>query len=156
MWRLAFTGVDRVIYWPFALPDERVDGAPAWLRDSLVRLSIQAEVEPWLVLEGHAGAELDSADLLFVGGGTTSKLMEHIRSHGFQDRVADFVARGGRYYGGSAGALIAGESILLAALADDDSRAAANPAALRLFSGVTVLRTRTYSRLVPCRRGRGN
>lgn len=139
VWRAAFDGVRRVVYWPFALPDERVSRAPEWLRGSLDYLGIRAEVDAWLSLEGHTPAELETADLLFVGGGTTSKLLEHICEHGFRDRVAGFVARGGRYYGGSAGALIAGESITLAELADNDSRAAASPAALGLFSGVTVL-----------------
>jgi dipeptidase E len=139
VWRAAFDGVRRVIYWPFALPGERVSQAPGWLRDSLASLGIQAEVDAWLSLEGHTPAELETADLLFVGGGTTSKLLEHICEHGFRDPVAGFVARGGRYYGGSAGALIAGESIMLAGLAGNDSRAAASPAALGLFSGVAVL-----------------
>jgi dipeptidase E len=74
-----------------------------------------------------------------VGGGTTSKLLAHIRDYDFQEHVAGLVERGGRYYGGSAGALIAGESITIAALADNDPRAAASPAGLGLFSGVTVL-----------------
>lgn len=139
VWRAAFDGVRRVVYWPFALPGERASRAPAWLRDSLGGQGIQAEVDAWLSLEGHVPAELETADLLFVGGGTTSTLLEHICGHGFRGHVAGFVARGGRYYGGSAGALIAGESITLAALADNDPRAAAGPAALGLFSGVAVL-----------------
>jgi peptidase E len=139
VWRVAFAGVRKVVYWPFALPDEQVTSAPEWLRGSLAELGIQADVDAWLTLEGRTAAELESADLLFVGGGVTSKLLEHIREHGFQDRVAAFVEHGGRYYGGSAGSLIAGESITIAALADNDPRAAASPAALGLFSGVTVL-----------------
>lgn len=139
VWQVAFAGVHKVVYWPFALPDEQVTSAPVWLRNSLAGLGIQADVDAWLTLEGRTAAELESADLLFVGGGVTSKLLEHICEHGFQKRVAAFVEQGGRYYGGSAGALIAGESIMIAALADNDLRAAASPAALSLFSGVTVL-----------------
>jgi dipeptidase E len=139
VWRIAFAGVHKVVYWPFALPDERVSRASEWLRGSLAELGIQADVDAWVTLEGRTAAELESADLLFVGGGVTSKLLEHIRDYGFQDHVAAFVAQGGRYYGGSAGALIAGDSIAIAALADDDAGAAASPAGLGLFSGVTVL-----------------
>jgi|HubBroStandDraft_1064217.scaffolds.fasta_scaffold32182_3 dipeptidase E len=139
VWRVAFAGVRKAVYWPFALPDERAGRAHEWLRGSLAGLGIQAEVDPWLTLEGRTAAELGSADLLFVGGGTTSKLLEHICEHGFRGHVADYVARGGRYYGGSAGAVIAGESVMIAALADGDLRAAASPAAIGLVSGVTVL-----------------
>lgn len=139
MWRLAFAGVHTVVYWPFALPDERVASASDWFRGALAELGIKADVDAWLTLAGRTAAELESADLLFVGGGTTSKLLEHIRYHDFADRVADFVEHGGRYYGGSAGALIAGESIAIAALADNDPAAADRPAGLGLISGVTVL-----------------
>jgi peptidase E len=105
VWRIAFAGVRKVVYWPFALPDERAGRAPEWLRGSLAGLGIQAEVDAWLTLEGRTAAELSPADLLFVGGGTTSKLLEHICEHGFRGHVADHVAQGGRYYGGSAGAV---------------------------------------------------
>jgi dipeptidase E len=139
VWRIAFAGVHKVVYWPFALPDERVSSAPGWLRGALAELGIQAEVDAWVTLEGRTAAELEPADLLFVGGGVPSKLLEHIRDHGFRDHVVAFVAQGGRYYGGSAGALIAGDSIAIAALAGDDAGAAGSPAGLGLFSGVTVL-----------------
>jgi hypothetical protein len=69
----------------------------------------------------------------------TSRLMEHIHEQGFRHYIAAFVEHGGRYYGGSAGAVIAGELITIAALADNDPRAAAGLAALGLVSGVTVL-----------------
>jgi hypothetical protein len=32
VWRAAFAGVRRVVYWPFALPGERIGQAPEWLR----------------------------------------------------------------------------------------------------------------------------
>jgi peptidase E len=139
VWRAAFAGIRRVVYWPFALPDERAGQAPEWLRNSLAELGSHAEVDAWLTLKGRTAAELSSADLLFVGGGLTSRLLEHICEHGFRGHVADYVEHGGRYYGGSAGAIVAGGSIMIATLADNDSRAAASQAALGLFSGVTVL-----------------
>ena len=139
MWRAAFDGVRRVVYWPFALPDERVAEASHWLRDSLARQGIQAEVDAWPTLAGRTYAELETADLLFVGGGTTSKLLGHICRFGFRDKVLEFIANGGRYYGGSAGAVIACDSIMIASLAGRDAAAATSPAAFGLVTDVTVL-----------------
>jgi dipeptidase E len=139
VWQVAFAGLRNVVYWPFAWSGDELKGAPERMHGALARLGIQAEVDTWLTLVGHTAAELESADLLFVGGGETSKLLGHIREHGFGDHVATFVEHGGRYYGTSAGALVATESIVIAALADNDPPAAAFPTAMGLFCGVTIL-----------------
>lgn len=139
MWRAAFAGVDRVIYWPFALPDSRIAAAPGWLAAALADLGIEARVDAWPSLEGHHPDDLDAADLLFVGGGTTSKLARHVRDYGFAQAVRDYVADGGRYYGGSAGALLASDSIALSALSDGDADAAMQDGGLGLVPGITVL-----------------
>ncbi|MGA8112543.1 MAG: Type 1 glutamine amidotransferase-like domain-containing protein [Actinocatenispora sp.] len=139
VWRAAFDGVRRVLYWPFALSDARVADAPEWLRAALADLGIDARVDAWLSLDGHAPAEIDGVDLLFVGGGTTSKLARHVHDLGFDQAVRDHVANGGRYYGGSAGALLACESIAVCALADGDADAAVHDTGLGLVPRVTVL-----------------
>ncbi|HEY3502084.1 MAG TPA: Type 1 glutamine amidotransferase-like domain-containing protein [Actinocatenispora sp.] len=140
VWRAAFEGVGRMVYWPFALPDSRIAQAPAWLRAGLDELGIDVEVDAWSSLDGHRPADLGAADLLFVGGGTTSKLARHVHEHRFDQAVRDFVDAGGRYYGGSAGAVLAGASIAVGALADDDDPAAAtDDRGLGLVPGVGLL-----------------
>jgi dipeptidase E len=139
VWRAAFAGVRRVLYWPFALPDDRIPNAPVWFRNGLAELGIEVEVDPWSTLDGHSPAELAAADLIFVGGGTTSKLARHLRQHGFDKALRDHLAAGGRYYGGSAGALLPCTSIALAAPLDDDHDAALEPAGLDLIAHATVL-----------------
>jgi peptidase E len=120
VWRRACSNVERLLYWPFALPDDRVSDAEAWLLAGLEELGIDLRVETWECLDGHSTTELGRHDLLFVGGGTTSKLAAHIRENEFEQAVRDFVAGGGRYYGGSAGALLACEWISIAALLEKD------------------------------------
>src|SRR5439155_22807477 len=78
VWRAAFAGVCQVLYWPFALPDDRIPGAPDWFRNGLAELGIEVEVDPWSSLAGHDPAELAAADLIFVGGGPPSKLASHL------------------------------------------------------------------------------
>lgn len=137
VWTAAFEGVTRVVYWPFALPDERIPTAADWLAAGLALLGITAEVSTWPTLEGHQARDLDAFDLVFVGGGSTSKLMHHIRRHGFGAVLAAHIRGGGRYYGGSAGALLPCESLTLAGMVEDDPGAEGLPG-LGVLVGASV------------------
>ncbi len=138
MWAEAFAGASRVLYWPFALPSERIPGASSWLRDALHELSIVVDLSTWKDLGEHHTDELSHFDLLFVGGGTTSKLASHIEEHRFGDAVRGFLEAGGTYYGGSAGAVLSCAEITLASQIEDDPRAAGMPG-LGLVQGISVL-----------------
>lgn len=116
VWLEAYSGVERVLYWPFALTEPILDTADSWLRAALTSLKLApAEVTTWKSLNGHDPAEMDRFDLLHVGGGNTFRLLDHIRRYSFIDPVRDFVRMGGTYYGGSAGALVACGDIAIAA-----------------------------------------
>lgn len=119
IWRLAFAGSPRTLYWPFALPDgPLLRGATDWLTGSLDELGLTAQVETWNALAGHQPTELDGFDLLFVGGGNTFALLRHLQDHRFVEPVQRFVESGGSYCGGSAGAVLATASIVIAELGD--------------------------------------
>jgi dipeptidase E len=137
VWAEAFAGATRVLYWPFALPSERIPGASSWLRDALRDLSIDVDLNTWEDLAGHHADELSHFDLLFVGGGTTSKLASHIEEHRFGDAVRGFLAAGGTYYGGSAGAVLSCAEITLASQVEDDPQSAGMPG-LGLVQGISV------------------
>ena len=137
VWREAFTGITRAVYWPFALPDDRIPEAESWLRTALNDLEIDAQVDVWLSLDGRSPADLRPYELLFVGGGITSKLAVHVLTYGFPQPVVDFVTGGGAYLGGSAGAILACDTITIAALIDDDPAARGLPG-LGLVPGLSV------------------
>lgn len=137
VWREAFSGITHAVYWPFALPDDRIPGAEAWLRNALRDLDINVNIDMWPSLAERSPAELESYELLFVGGGTTSKLAAHVQAYGFTQPVIDFVAGGGGYLGGSAGAILACDAITIAALIEDDP-AARGMAGLGLVPGLSV------------------
>ncbi len=138
VWKCALRGADRVLYWPFAVPDHMLAGAEEWLTSSLRELGINMEVETWESLTGHSPDELAPFDLLFVGGGSTSKLAQHIRDHEFEAAIHRYLEGGGTYYGGSAGAVFAADSIDIAALVDNDPDAA-GVKGLGLIRGVSIL-----------------
>jgi dipeptidase E len=110
----------RLLYWPLALEGDMRAGAAMWLRGQLAQRGCFAQVVTWFTLEGKDVADLDNFDLLFVGGGNTFVLLHHLQAHGFVEPVRQWVGAGGNYYGGSAGAILATDSIAIATYADSN------------------------------------
>lgn len=133
LWTEMLRDSPRVLYWPFALTGATLQGAPAWLGESLSTLGVEVEVTVWPDLEGRDPTALDDVDLLFIGGGNTFSLLDQVRRHGFVEPVRRFVASGGRLYGGSAGAILAGAEIGIAATED------ANDVGLTDLTGLALL-----------------
>jgi peptidase E len=137
VWAEAFEGISRVCYWPFAMAGDRLTDADRWIRESLLALGLEADVDTWPKLEGHNTGELREFDLLFVGGGLTSRLASEIARNGWNDSVRQFISGGGRYLGGSAGAILPCEEITLASLVEEDP-AALGMSGLRVLAGLSV------------------
>jgi len=139
LWRAMLAGKSRVIYWPFALGPERAHAAEEWLAGELTVIDIHVDVETWTDLSGHTPGQLESADLLFVGGGNTFRLLGHVRDHGFVGAVRDLVAGGGDYYGGSAGAQLACTDVEMALRLDENELGLTDFSALGLVSSFDAL-----------------
>lgn len=127
VWQEAFAGAPTVLYWPFALPDQRIPFAASWLTTALVEQGLTATVTTWESLDGHSGSELASFDVIAVGGGLTSRLTGHIRDHEFDGPLASYIRSGGTYYGGSAGAILPCAEITIAGMIEDDPESANMP-----------------------------
>ena len=139
LWRAMLQGKRRVLYWPFALPPTRIREAKAWLAGALAELGAEVDLETWSDLSGHHPGEMAAADLLFVGGGNTFRLLDHVRGAGFEQAVRDFVARGGDYYGGSAGAILGCSDIGVAVGLDENEVGLTDLTGLGLVRDLAVL-----------------
>jgi len=139
VWTSMLQADPRIVYWPFALPVDMLSSADDWLRSQLTARVGHPVLETWMSLVGHQAAELASFDLLFVGGGNTFRLLQHIREHGFMQAVKSFVDHGGTYYGGSAGAVLATDTIRIADGHDANDVDLADLGALGLVHGVDLL-----------------
>lgn len=139
VWADMLQETKRVLYWPFALHGEMLESADSWLRGSLAERWPSVQVSTWTKLDGHAPEELAQFDMLFVGGGNTFDLLGHVVSNGFMSPVQQFVATGGSYYGGSAGAILAGDSIGIAEAHDQNETRLEDFEGLRLTLGSTIL-----------------
>ena len=136
LWGKMLAGCQRLLYWPFALEGGMLAGAETWLRDQVARLGFSVEIRTWTALEGKHSADLDGFDLLFVGGGNTFLLLHHLQAHGFIGPVRQWVEAGGDYYGGSAGAILATDSIEIADHADSNDVGLVDLAGLGLLPAV--------------------
>lgn len=142
VWRPMLARRPRVLYWPFALGDEMLRGAEDWLRGSLEEFQSDLDVVTWTTLDGHDQAELAGYGLLLIGGGNTYDLLAHLRAHGALDWVRAHLDGGGDLYGGSAGAILAGASVDIAAWADENTTGLTAPdelAGLGLLPGSALL-----------------
>ena len=129
----------RVLYWPFALEEALLARAESWLRGALAGHAADLPLTTWTSLEAHDPAELADHDLLLVGGGNTFRLLHQVRVHGFLESTRRFVTQGGDFYGGSAGAILACDSIAIAAVYDDNDDGLTDLAGLGLVSGFALL-----------------
>lgn len=139
VWSEMFSSPRRLLYWPFALPEDMLPGAEQWLRDQVSHHRFRVGMEIWTTLEGRRPSELDDFDLLFVGGGNTFLLLQQLQMHGFVEPVRTWVEAGGDYYGGSAGAVLATDSIAIAGQVDSNDVGLLDLAGLGLLTGVDLL-----------------
>ncbi len=142
LWDRMLARRPRILYWPFALGADVLPGAERWLLGSLEQFQTGLDVVTWTTLDGHHLAELAGVDLLSIGGGNTYDLLAHLRAHGALDGARAHLDSGGDLYGGSAGAILAGASIDIAAWHDENSTDLATPydlAGLGLLPGRVLL-----------------
>jgi len=108
LWDLVFQPSQRVAIWPFAQPPEMWQSTLQWLGTSLAE---RGEFNVFIgdsTLPDHG---LANADILAVPGGNTFELLDYIRKHKLEAKFREFLARGSRYYGGSAGAILVGRDV---------------------------------------------
>lgn len=135
VWEAALAGCHTVLYWPFALPVAAHAESLFWLDRQLAPFG-SFGIEMWSTLGPADPAALDRYDLLFVGGGNTYALLDEIGRHGWLVPVGAWIRGGGRYYGGSAGAVLAGADVDVAGeVGDPNEVGLTGTAALNLLGG---------------------
>jgi dipeptidase E len=139
LWTEMLRDTPRVLYWPFALSGEMLLGADEWLRGILAKNWPDVLLTTWIDLVHHDPAELFAFDLIFIGGGNTYDLLNHVVEQQFITPIRDFVATGGSLYGGSAGAILTADSIDSAAAYDQNKTDLKDFSGLKLVTGVMVL-----------------
>jgi dipeptidase E len=138
LWDVLFDAGQRVILWPFAQRHpERRRAAGQWLVNALAARG-DFHVETWLDDQGRRPHQIHDANVLVISGGNTFDLLAYLRQHDWLSDVREFVAGGGRVYGGSAGAILLGADVAIAAVMDSNDAGIDDTHALDLLSGCVV------------------
>lgn len=115
---------DSIAYIPIALEHQKYGDAFEWF--NLVFLNRIKKTQMWEDLNNLSLEDMRKFGAIYIGGGNTIKLLQHIRSTGFDLRLKSYIAEGGIVYGGSAGAIILGKDVRTASETQitplDDSR----------------------------------
>lgn len=135
LWREWVRPGIRCVYWPFALEPDRYGEGARWFRAAL---GPDVALVTWTDLAERTPDELRDDDVLIVGGGNTYALLDHVRRTGWVEPARAWVARGGSYFGDSAGAVLAGDDIDIARFADPNEVGLVDTTALALLPGVLV------------------
>lgn len=107
------------------------------MRNALVPHAL-GSVEAWTESQFEDRA-LSGVDMVCIPGGNTFTLLHELHSTGLLRLLREHLQDGGRLYGGSAGAILAGADIGIAAVADPNDVGLSNTGGLNLLNGTDVL-----------------
>jgi dipeptidase E len=137
LWNEAFPAGATVAVWPFAqrAPEDR-ERSIAWMRATLAPHGV-VDVEGWMAPDSERS--LARVDVIAIPGGNTFELLHTVRSSGLLTLLRRHLRAGGRLYGGSAGAVLAGADIGIAQIADRNDAGVTDARALDLLGSIDVL-----------------
>jgi len=138
LWKEAFNPGDSVVIWPFAhaaIQDR--ESSIAWMRGALASYALRS-IDAWIEARIE-DAGLSGVDVVCIPGGNTFALLHELRSTGLLQLLQEHLRAGGRYYGGSAGAILAGTDISIALDADPNDVGLSSTGGLDLIGGMDVL-----------------
>lgn len=138
VWRLFLRPSRRVVVWPQALPASQHEMAELWVRRNVAPYDVP-RVETWSDLGGRSVDDLDpESDIVFVLGGNTFALLHHLQAKDALALAPAHVERGGVFFGSSAGAVLAGADIAVAAFADPNDAGVTDTTGLRMLGDAIV------------------
>ena len=139
LWDAAFATPARVVVWPFAhrATADR-EAAGEWFTQALGQRGL-VDIETWTEAESHSPRELDRVDVVAIPGGNTFDLLHTLLIADLLPLLTAFLDRGGRAYGGSAGAVLMGADIGIASVADANDVRLRRTGGLNLVAGLDVL-----------------
>lgn len=145
LWDEAFISGQRVSIWPFAMPAGAARaGSVQWFTSAL-RDRGDFTIDAWGLDDDTNGStdenlqRLRSSDVLAIPGGNTFDLLKDLQQHQLLQVLHGYLSAGGCVYGGSAGAILLGADIAIAATADPNNAGLTDTSGLDVLAGALVL-----------------
>lgn len=108
----------RILYIPIAWESRNYDDCRQWFSGLMTKYEI-GDYTMWTDLVGKTFDDIDDFDSVYIGGGNTFTLLHQFRESGFIELLKQCIRTGKPVFGGSAGAIILGANIGLAALGEN-------------------------------------
>jgi dipeptidase E len=125
----------KILYIPVAWKSGDFDECYEWFYSTFSNLGV-TDFEMWTDLYNKSLGDLKQFGGIYLGGGNTFSLLDHIKKSQFGKLLVKSIKNGIPVYGGSAGAIILGKDIEIAGLGvDSDS----NDINLKDFSGFNLV-----------------
>ena len=126
------------LYIPLAMEEEQYDSCYEWIIGELSDVEIPG-IEMVRSAEELSRKHLADYSFLFIGGGNTFKLLYDIKRVNMCEPIHEYLQSGGVAFGGSAGAIIFGESLESCALDDNNDVGLKDTQGFDVLGGISFL-----------------
>lgn len=127
-----------LLYVPLAMEPDLYPSCLEWIKGEMREVNI-TNIEMVTSAEEIIRKELMDYSAIFIGGGNTFKLLYELKASGAFDQIKCYIEQDGVIFGGSAGAIIFGESLESCALDDVNHVGLHDIAGFNVLNGISLL-----------------
>ena len=127
-----------LLYIPLAMESQMYDGCYEWITEEMQDVDLPA-IEMVRSAEELTEKNLNDYCALFIGGGNTFKLLSDLKRSGAFEKIKKYIENDGVVFGGSAGAIIFGESLEACRLDDTNDVGLSDITGFDILNGVSLL-----------------
>lgn len=127
-----------LLYVPLAMKSELYPSCYEWIKGEMREVNIPS-IEMVTSAEEITRKELKNYSAIFIGGGNTFKLLYELKVSGAFDQIKHYIEQDGIIFGGSAGAIIFGESLESCVLDDVNHVGLRDIAGFDVLNGISLL-----------------
>lgn len=127
-----------LLYVPLAMESNMYDGCYEWINDEMRGVDIPA-IEMVRSAEEFVSKNFSDYCALFFGGGNTFKLLNDLKTSGAFEKIQEYINNNGIIFGGSAGAIIFGESLETCKHDDPNEVGLEDISGFDIFNGISLL-----------------
>lgn len=127
-----------LLYIPLAMESEKYDECYAWICNELQEYGIS---NIYMVMDCSElyDVNIDDYAAVFIGGGSTYKLLFELKMTGFFDKLIEYIKSNGIVFGGSAGAIIMGYDIKSCDCDEKNMVGLVDTKGLNILNGMSLL-----------------
>lgn len=127
-----------LLYIPLAMEKELYPSCFEWIKGELSKTDVPY-IEMITSADEIMQKDLNGYSAVFIGGGNTFKLLYELKASGAFDKLKTYIEQDGVVFGGSAGAVVLGESLESCALDDKNEVGLSDIEGFDVLNGVSLL-----------------